>query len=82
MLMGYMFGAIGAALLLIVGRSGPLVLVVSRGVVLGCCSFAVPAMVSVAMSALAAHRFGQWGSDHRPAKRAEHWAPPFAALYS
>ncbi|GAA5112071.1 MFS transporter [Pseudonocardia adelaidensis] len=58
MLLGLGAGATGAGLLLAGGSSGPVELVVAAGVVLGCCSFAMPAMTSVVMSDVAAHRAG------------------------
>jgi DHA2 family methylenomycin A resistance protein-like MFS transporter len=58
MLVGFGAGATGAALLLVAGPSGPLGLVVAGAAVLGCCSFAMPAMTSVVMADVAAHHAG------------------------
>jgi MFS transporter, DHA2 family, methylenomycin A resistance protein len=58
MLVGFGAGATGAVMLLVAGSSGPLELVVTGGVVLGFCSFAMPAMTSVVMSDVAADRAG------------------------
>jgi len=58
MLIGYSLGAIGAALLMVTGPSGPLPLVVFGSVTLGFCSIAMPAMTSVVMSAVTASRTG------------------------
>jgi MFS transporter, DHA2 family, methylenomycin A resistance protein len=58
MLIGFGAGATGAALLFLAGPSGPPELVVAGAVVLGFCSFAMPAMTSVVMSDVAAHRAG------------------------
>jgi MFS transporter, DHA2 family, methylenomycin A resistance protein len=58
MLIGLCAGATGAALLLVAGPSGSLGLVVAGAVVLGCCSFAMPAMTSVVMSSVEADRAG------------------------
>jgi MFS transporter, DHA2 family, methylenomycin A resistance protein len=55
MLMGYRAGAAGAALLV---SAGSLEHVVVGAAVLGFCSFAMPAMTSVVMSDVAAHRAG------------------------
>jgi MFS transporter, DHA2 family, methylenomycin A resistance protein len=58
MLAGLGAGAAGAALLLAAGPSGPRLLVVAGATLLGFCSFAMPAMTSVVMSDVAAHRAG------------------------
>jgi MFS transporter, DHA2 family, methylenomycin A resistance protein len=58
MLIGYGAGAGGAGLLLLVGPSGPPELVVAGAVVLGFCSVAMPAMTSVVVSDVEAHRAG------------------------
>jgi DHA2 family methylenomycin A resistance protein-like MFS transporter len=51
MLLGYSFGAIGAALLVFAGPHGPLPLVLAGSITLGFCSIAMPAMTSVVMAA-------------------------------
>jgi MFS transporter, DHA2 family, methylenomycin A resistance protein len=58
MLIGLGAGGAGACLLLVAGPSGPLPLVVTGAAVLGCCSFAMPAMTSVVMSGVGADRAG------------------------
>jgi MFS transporter, DHA2 family, methylenomycin A resistance protein len=58
MLIGLGAGGVGACVLLVAGSTGPLPLVVTGAVVLGCCSFAMPAMTSVVMSGVGAERAG------------------------
>jgi DHA2 family methylenomycin A resistance protein-like MFS transporter len=58
MLLGLSAGATGAALLLATGPSGSLHLVVAGSMVLGFCSFAMPAMTSLVVSSVATDRAG------------------------
>jgi DHA2 family methylenomycin A resistance protein-like MFS transporter len=58
MVAGFAFAALGAAVLLVAGRSGPLPVVVAGSMLLGFCSIAMPAMTSVTLSGVAASRSG------------------------